>query len=720
MPAGPRIATPSIECFFQLSLLGLVACAFCALADAGRLDTPSLLFLFAGLIWRGLMTLGFIRLVVPQRLITIVATAYLVFYPLDFYFLSHDFFAATAHGVCFLGVARVLSARTNRDYLYTGSLAFVALLGAAALSTNMRFFGWLIAAIVCALGALTSAEIRRGFVRDTRSVPLAGARTGWRLAVLVACAACGILVLTAGLFLLVPRTARAAAMLLPNSMRLTGFTNSIDLGGFGPIAKDQRPVLHIRSLGAPLPANLKWRGSALSNFDGRRWTEPLLRGESSLAQGTVPVADLRQRSRQDAERMEYHVDVTGSDSGALFIAGVPEFINVIPGTAQPPRLLQTTDDAFRALSAIGTPLSYEVSAQNSSPLPYPMSDMERRRYLALPFRLDSRIPELAQQWSDSAAAGAAPGGAPTDMERAIRIEQHLRNEYGYTLDGASLPAGRDRLADFLFVTRRGYCEYFASALAVLLRTQGIPTRVITGFQSGSYNDVSGAWVVRASDAHAWVEAWIGGRGWVTLDATPSSVAPPSGGVWHRIAMYFDAADTVWQQWVVNYNPGRQTALAFSFRNMLSALGRHTPDGTGTSVGGGMKVPSSAWIAVLLLATIITIGLFGPRLRRLWTSGRQIRRVRRGQGDVNDAALIYRRMLATLARRGYQKPEWFTPNEFARTLPLPEQETITAFTSAYNEVRFGSSGDAALRLAELLRTIESSDRKMTSPGPRSSY
>ena len=107
LPARAQ-AVPSIERFFQFSLLGLVACAFCALADTGRLDLPSLCFLLAGVIWRGLMVAGLVRLRIPRHLITILATGYLVFCPLDFFFISRDFFAATAHGVCFLGVARIL------------------------------------------------------------------------------------------------------------------------------------------------------------------------------------------------------------------------------------------------------------------------------------------------------------------------------------------------------------------------------------------------------------------------------------------------------------------------------------------------------------------------------------------------------------------------------------------------------------------------------------
>ena len=142
------------------------------------------------------------------------------------------------------------------------------------------------------------------------------------------------------------------------------------------------------------------------------------------------------------------------------------------------------------------------------------------------------------------------------MVRAARIEDHLHREFTYSLDTEVPALSRDPLADFLFATKRGYCEYFASAMAVLLRTQGIPARVVTGFQSGYYNDVSGSWVMRASDAHAWVEGWIDGRGWVTFDPTPSAATPSATG-WiqtrlRRMSMYLDAADTAWQQWVMQH------------------------------------------------------------------------------------------------------------------------------------------------------------------------
>jgi hypothetical protein len=692
-------AVPSIERFFQFSLLGLVACAFCALADTGRLDLPSLAFLLAGVAWRGLMVAGVVRLRIPQRTITILATVYLAFYPIDFYFISHDFFAATAHGVCFLGVARILSAQTNRDYLYTGSLAFVALMGAAALSTQIRFFMWLAFAILFGMGVLTSGEIRRGFQRNARTVLSAGMRggrrTGWTLALLVGASACGILVLTAGLFFIVPRTARAAATLLPNTPRLTGFANSIDLGRFGAIAKDDRPVLHVHPYGAALPPNLKWRGTALSHFDGRRWDEPPLKGDFVQVQGTVVVADRWQRSRRDSARMQYRVDEVSSDTGILFIAGVPEFINV-----EAPSLVRSAEDSFRALTAPGEPLGYEVSAQFSAPLPYPLSGPERSRDLALPLTLDKRIPALGAAWS--------AGTDDSDMARALRIQDHLRREFTYSLDVAGAPV-RDPLSHFLFSTRRGYCEYFASAMAVLLRAQGIPARVATGFQSGYYNDVSGSWVMRASDAHAWVEGWIEGRGWVTFDPTPPGGALSAGG-WlqshfRRLGMYLDAADTAWQQWVMAYNPGQQVALAIQFRRHLLQLGRGRVDFSWPF--NGMRSGFRAWglgiAGVLLLAVLAR--RYGPRYWGLWDAKRRIRKIRSGHGTPHDARLLYERMLEGMARRGFQKPAWFTPMEFARNLPAGERERIGDFTEAYNLVRFGGEAGDSGALSRMLEKLE---------------
>src|ERR1039458_5453253 len=162
-------------------------------------------------------------------------------------------------------------------------------------------------------------------------------------------------------------------------------------------------------------------------------------------------------------------------------------------------------------------------------------------------------------------------GAADDLARARAIERRLRSDYGYTLQ---LPAREtaDPLANFLFTRRKGHCEYFASAMAVMLRSLGIPARLATGFQSGVYNPVSDLWLVRASDAHSWVEAWIPGYGWTTFDPTPAD--PNSGGLAlvAQLSLYLDAAETFWQEWVMTYDVARQGTLAYRMEHGAHRVG----------------------------------------------------------------------------------------------------------------------------------------------------
>jgi transglutaminase-like putative cysteine protease len=679
----------SVERFFQLSLLGLITSAYFALAGSGYLDRPTLVLTFLGLLVRAAMVAGLLRIEVSISVASVAALAYIAFFPIDFYFLSRDFLAATVHAVCFLATLKILTAKSNRDYAYTGAISFVELIAAAMLSGQSSFFGYLALYVVFAIAAFTSAEIRRGFQRHDQHAAPPRVHMTWRLAVVAVTATCGILVITSGLFLIVPRTARMAAMLFPGTPRLTGFSNVVDLGGFGRISRDDRPVLHILSYSRSLPPNMKWRGAALSRFDGKQWSEPPLPGRTIPAiHGYAEIADLSQRSRRDGRRLIYRVDVQNSGTGTLFVAGIPEFVN-----ADVRYLLLTPEDSLRVLAPTGESLRYEVSAHTGPPLLSSLNSVERARYLDLPL-LDIRIYTLARQWS----------GNGTPLEKAIRIQQHLKTDFRYTLDGPEKPV-RDPLSDFLFVRKEGYCEYFASAMAVMLRAQGIPSRVATGFQSGYFNDVSGLYVVRASDAHAWVEAWIDGRGWTTFDPTPVASGSTRAGLLARLNMYIDAADHAWQEWVVSYDLTHQVAMAAQFEAALRNWNRTGATSNGdwrTQVINGLTTWGVAAIATVL---VIVLGvLFGPRYWREWRRKARLQQIIRSGGSPSDASILYERMLEMLERRGFQKPPWFTPTEFARHLPV-EEKKVVEFTEVYNAVRFGGDTSAASRLAGLLQDFE---------------
>ena len=696
-------ATPaaSINQFFEFSLLGLVATGFLALAGSGFLDRPTLLLTILGLLLRAGMVAGVVRFRIAPAVVSGLALAYVLFFPIDLWLISRDFLTVTVHGVCFLAIVRILTAQSNRDHLYTGAISFIELISAALLSVQPGFFLWLAIYVVFAIAALTSAEMKRALARSGNNGPVSPSirpDLNWRLGVLALGSACGMLLITAVLFLLVPRTARMAARVLPRSPRLTGFSNVVNLGGFGRISRDDRPVLYVLSYSRRLPDGLRWRGTALSRFDGRRWFEPPLPGrEVPTQRGTATVADEWQRSRRDGRRLLYRVDVQNSGTNTLFVAGIPEFVNI-----DAPRLFLTQEDSLRVPLPPAETLRYEVSAHSGQPIGWPLSRAERSRYLQLP-RIDPRIQPLAHGW-------AGEGGA---MDRALAIERHLRHDFRYVLDGPPRPVS-DPLADFLFVRREGYCEYFASAMAVMLRTENIPARVATGFVNGYYNDVSGLTVLRASDAHAWVEAWIEGRGWTTFDPTPAGSQPSGTGLLSRLGMYSDALDHAWREWVVSYDLSQQVAMAARFEGALRGL-KSIEDGSRTRWSAVWKAAWKqwGWWALAGIGLVFLAALAGPRIWKRWRRNAHLERIRKGGGSPADASVLYDRMLEGLRRRGMDKPAAATPLEFARRLPAGERAWVMEFTAVYNASRFGADAQGAARLAAMIAEREGRKRNQAS-------
>ena len=213
-------------------------------------------------------------------------------------------------------------------------------------------------------------------------------------------------------------------------------------------------------------------------------------------------------------------------------------------------------------------------------------------------------------------------------------------------------------------------------------------------------------MVRASDAHSWVEAWTASGGWTVFDPTPSA-AEASDGLLGRISLLYDAANQFWQDWVLRYDLQRQVVLA----NRMQQSSRQLRFDWMPDLGGWWEQNAAAarrGVAILisLAAIAILLVFYGPALALWWRSRRGVIRARRGQGQASDATLLYQRMLELLAKRGFQKPPWLTPSEFARVLPASETAILVDdLTAAYNEFRFGGRPDAAPRMLRMLDRLE---------------
>lgn len=691
-----------VDRFFELSLLGLLASGFLAVAGSGYLDAPTVVITAAALLMRVLVVAGLIRFSPPPIVVTLVTLAYIAFYPVDYFVISRAFIPAAIHLVFFVAVVKILTARTDRDYLFLKVIAFLELLAACIVSASFNFFVFLLLFLVLGVATFSSSEIRQSRKRGYSPAKIAGAGVTARLVAAVLSVSLAILVITAGLFFFLPRTARAAFQhLVSHPYHLAGFSNHVTLGEIGEIKQENVPVMHVK-MDHPEDRGLalKWRGAALSEFNGRAWFNRPAQGEI-LRPDRGKLLSLDDESpHRDGRYVSYAVYLNDLAQDALFFAGTPQYVRIDSLVVRRPY------GNYSAQFSDARTVSYQVFSRLDAPGPAsdpalvePLSAAARQVYLQLP-RLDPRIRQLTE---------SIVGGEVSPVVQARRVENYLRRNYGYTLELPKVEP-EDPLAFFLFHRKKGHCEYFASSMAVMLRVLRIPSRVITGFQSGVYNPISGSQLIRSSDAHSWVEAWLPDRGWTTFDPTPPDPNAKLS-AWTRLSFYADAVDVFWQDWVLNYNLERQLQLA----SRVGESGRHI----GLNWNEGPRWWSGRnWVGPreflhrygFVLLGVLALALLGKFLGRdgwqWWTARQRMLKVQRGEGRASDATLLYQRMLRALRRRGIEKPAWLTPCEFARVLQEPELSLLVEdFTSAYNELRFGGNADAARRIFVLLERLE---------------
>lgn len=684
-------------------MLGMLASGYFAVVASGYLDWPTAALTLAALLMRTMMAAGVVEVQISGRLADALALAFVGFYPIDYLYISGEFLPATVHFIFFLLVCKVLTARSTRDFTYLKLLATLELLAAAILSRNLSFFAFLAFFMLFAIASFAGSEVRVSTLKP-RSIVRGGLRSfPRRLGLLSVFLFTGIFTMTGALFFVLPRTARAALeRFVPQRYHLPGFANEVTLGQLGEIKQSSAPVMHIRRYLDEGLLDVRWRGTALTEFDGKRWFNPP-GGEEVIH---VPLDSHQvmfkpERAARRGYRMVYNVQFSEIASDTLFYAGTLQSISI-----NAPILHYSRGKSLRVSRVPVSGLKYIASSwieDMSTPrTPVdPLPPIERDDLLLLPDKLDVRIFRLAREVIEGAKGGVNPEDA-----KARAIEKYLRTNYGYTLK--LLPATvQDPLANFLFERRKGHCEYFASAMAVMLRTVGIPSRVVTGFASGTYNPLTGWQVVRASDAHSWVEAWIPGHGWTTYDPTPPDPGAIQSPLMTRMNNFFDAAEQFWQDWIMSYDLDRQITLATRVQQSGRGARAHWIDNTVAWLNGAARssVQYAPTAAVLMFLAILGV-LFGPAAARGFQGAMRVRRLKRGEGQASDATLLYQRMLGLLERRGIQKPPWLTPSEFARVVPSSELSPLVEdLTSAYVEFRFGGKREAAPRMVQLLDQLE---------------
>jgi len=721
-----RQAPPEIERLFQTSLFLLVVTGFATLASTGKMDLISVLFVLAALMVRAVLLLRDRPFVIPRRVTSWLAVSYFLLFFIDFFvFSARDWVAPSVHLVLFLMCVKLFNVEREFDYVLLAVLSFLMVLSAAILTVDSAFLAAFALFMVLAVFCFMAMEMRRSSLTASNSAALVipGLRTRRRaispmqrlsgsLARTATVMVAAILSTAVVLFFAMPRISGGYLSRYAQSDAIsTGFSDSVNLGEIGHIQQSSEVIAHIRINGDTTgDRQIRLRGSVLTIFDGKRWGNPhhdseiLDRRQLSVrATASDRRDEVRLARGPERDLIHYRILMEPLNTSVIFTIPTAQALFGIF------RAMSVDDDqTFHNMDHERTVTAYEGVSDVSVPLPTMLNDLPSdapfsipERYLQLPTNLDPRIPELAQQIA---------GPQPSPYRRALAIQRYLTTQYGYTLQLPSQPPA-DPLADFLFHRRRGHCEYFASSMAVLLRTIDIPSRIITGFRGAQFNPVNSTYIVRARDAHSWVEAYIPGAGWLAFDPTPAGEGTAST-FWSRSQLYLDAAREFWREWIVNYDVGHQQALTVAsvrksrtgiatfrlwaarrYRRMLQVARR-------VHLAATHDPKRLLRPALILLAVVALVALpFGVlHLNHIWRTG----------SPGSNAAVLYLRMTRRLARRGYPRSPAQTASELAASIAEPSlREAVLRFNAAYERARFGDSAAAAENLPALLDQVRRS-------------
>ena len=723
---GTLTMAQTIDRYFNVALFLLVLSGFGALASTGGLDLSAVTLVSLALILRGYQLVTQRDFAIPERWTTYLTLVYVAFYLADYTLLSRSFLTATVHLVLFTMVVRLFSLQRARDHYMLAVLSFLMVLASAVLTVGslfvVSFAGFLLVAVV----AFVLMEMRhsltqeKALARDPHPSD-SPQRLGFNL---MAVAPVLMLLILAGsffIFFFLPRvSSRYLSAYTPASDVSTGFTDHIQLGRIGEIQQSSVVVMHIElqnDVGGA--SDLKWRGVALSTFDGKGWSnsfgqQPLHPSSEGIFRLRPPSEPARHRDSPAAapRYLRYRILMEPLGTNVFFLADQP--LNLTGNY----RLLGTDlGGAVYNLDVDHPVTRYDAESEISLPDPQQLRRAEGELpenagdYLKLP-PLDVRTVRLAEQVTASSL---------TNYDRALAIEQYLRTHYGYTLQ---LPraAPRDPLANFLFERKQGHCEFFASSMAVMLRVLGIPSRIVTGFRTGEFNDLTGQYVVRASNAHSWVEAYFPGSGWVSFDPTPAGIIPTRTG-WSRVQLYIDAAASFWREWIINYDAAHQRTLSqdavSNARRLLDAARHWIASRQRSLLHSARRAHRQIsnfpvrWLAggTALAALLLVLFNFRGIVRSLRASHL---RARPARAPSAAAALWYQKMVARMARLGWRKSPSQTPSDFVAAIREPALQTrVAAFTRAYESARFGESLDDAQLLPKLFEEITAAEKRGSS-------
>lgn len=499
---------------------------------------------------------------------------------------------------------KFLEQKQFRDYMQIYGITVFLLCGYALMHIDM----WFLLYCFLLIFAITSAIVLLTFLSEAPDAVLTA--TALRKIILRSSFITLLAIPTAVvMFVILPRTKTPLLSFLNRPQTgIVGFTDKVELGSVSAIQEDASVLLRV-AMKKVSPEHLYWRAVTMDYFDGKSWSDT---GVSRVLKQPSPP--------QNLATINQIVFLEPYENNYLFALDVPLRV-------EHPDVRFFDDFTYKTKDPIFRRIRYEATSVLTS---YIDATSNLSRYLQLPKKnFDKERQFLAE---------TTVAGTKSDEDVAKAISNRLQSsEFKYSLQ--SLPQSEDPVRDFLFKSKQGNCEYFASAMAVLLRLQGIPARLVGGFKGADYNDAGGYYIVPQKYAHVWVEAYIKDKGWMRFDPTPAGAmaSEKSLDMLTKLRLYLDIINYYWITAVINYDFQRQFRL-FS------------------TVSANIKKPEEiVSFAKKFLVPVVTVLLISVALFYL---GRQIvLRIKHPE------ELILKDFLAVMAKKGYIKSQSEGLHEF---------------------------------------------------------
>lgn len=631
----------------------------------------------------------------PIWAMNVLGVIYIPIFLLDLRSLSRGLVGPVVHLGLFALLVKLCALSRERDKWQAVVGIFFVFLAAIGTSTHPTIVLYLAAYLALSLLLFTRFAIYHVLTGFGRAEPALAAVPMRRF--IAGTTALGVLV-ALPLFLVLPRVrapfiaGRASGM--GGSQEAVGFSEEVSLDAFGRIRGDRNVALRLQQEGpTPISGELRFKAATYDRYVGTSWLR------------SPPAPPLE---RQPG--MRYQI-APGSPQRWATIWLQPLRSRSVPVPVET-RVLE--------------PASPSLQMDEGGAVSFPILPLEVRQYrvglgdepysAAVPSKVEGAL-DIAYVSGRMSELAAEAMGSGTPLERARRLESHLMTRYSYTLDFV----GRDTsnpIEDFLFRYRSGHCELFASSMVLLLRSQGIPARLVTGFLGGEFNPFEGYTMVRNENAHAWVEGYIPGLGWQIFDPTPAAGRPASGreGGLQFLQQAWDYLEFRWDRYVLSFNLYDQLRIVSGLRSLWHdfwAKFRRPERAPTPSTDPGLPVvkpapagESAPWwsaleplylIAAFLAMALAAFALWWFRFRQPLTATLAYRRLRRRLDRTGRALGVAAAPLAVGRETAKRFPEAARPS--ARVIDFYLRESFGG-----EELSEAERADLAAALAEAERSM----------------